>query len=489
MAEVRFRRYGAGQDFLSGHPVVFLPGWGFDGRIVGLIEPAVSWWAPDGFLDPDTIAEGISRLIEDNGWSRITLVGWSLGARLAHDYAVIFPERIAGLWLLAMRRSWPEEELAAIRQDLAIDRDGFLRTFYRKCFLGYRHPYRAFTETIQDDYLAAVDDGVLARGLACLGRSLNDGRLVSPADTSLVSRIVLVHGRRDVIAPVNQRFEALGCRNVVFDDQAHAVFLVPGLLSLLDKEAVRSRFDGAAGTYDQHADVQVEVAEALAAMLPATMDHGAILEIGCGTGNLTVQLATRYPHCPVLALDFAPAMLQRAQKKIPPGADVSFLCQDAEAFVREDGQRFSLIVSNATLQWFADLASVFPQVSERLVEDGMFCFSIFGPQSLGELAAALVAVMGEEVRLPSEDFVSRDQLVTMLERSFSRIDCRELGLSRTYASFPGLLDQLRKTGTSGPARRRPVFTRRRLRRIEDWFITHYGGFVATYQVFLFRCQR
>jgi ubiquinone/menaquinone biosynthesis C-methylase UbiE len=44
-----------------------------------------------------------------------------------------------------------------------------------------------------------------------------------------------------------------------------------------------------------------------------------VLDIGCGTGNLTLLVATRYPTASVVGLDPDPAALDRARKKAAKG--------------------------------------------------------------------------------------------------------------------------------------------------------------------------
>lgn len=48
--------------------------------------------------------------------------------------------------------------------------------------------------------------------------------------------------------------------------------------------------------------------------LPTTT--GRILELGCGTGELTLKIFQRCPHAEITALDYSPRMLQFAREKI-----------------------------------------------------------------------------------------------------------------------------------------------------------------------------
>jgi trans-aconitate 2-methyltransferase len=83
----------------------------------------------------------------------------------------------------------------------------------------------------------------------------------------------------------------------------------------------------------------------------------AIVDLGCGTGEHTVDLARRTRHGTVVGIDSSPAMLERANQ-LRDGleqslkARVTFVCGD---FHNLDPQsQYSVIFSNAALQWATD---------------------------------------------------------------------------------------------------------------------------------------
>ena len=59
--------------------------------------------------------------------------------------------------------------------------------------------------------------------------------------------------------------------------------------------------------YDEMLDVLVNC-------IPASVDR--ILELGCGTGELSLKLLNRFPTAQITAVDYSPRMLQYAQEKI-----------------------------------------------------------------------------------------------------------------------------------------------------------------------------
>jgi malonyl-CoA O-methyltransferase len=198
--------------------VLFLPGWGFAGQVLELAEQRYPWTWPAAPLDPATALPEILNFLAKHHLETIQLVGWSLGAFLAYDFACAFPEKVASLTLLGMRASWPVSEIEAIRQGLAIDPQAFMRDFYRKSLLGYKKESRRFVAEQQEALMASLDMQVLGRGLNYLGQ----WRL--PAQVPPCP-IFCWHGRRDIIAPVAEQAKISGARTTVIEHGGHALFL------------------------------------------------------------------------------------------------------------------------------------------------------------------------------------------------------------------------------------------------------------------------
>jgi malonyl-CoA O-methyltransferase len=253
------------------------------------------------------------------------------------------------------------------------------------------------------------------------------------------------------------------------------------------KKAICRRFSKAAATYDEYALVQKESAARLATCLPEPFSAARILEIGCGTGNFTAQLAARFPHARLTALDFSEAMVEQAVKKCRD-CHVSFLWADGEQYLAENKQQFDLVTSNATMQWFDDLPRAFSHVARSLAPDGIFLASLFGPSSLHELAAALAGVFAESPGLPAAQFPDREKILQLARAYFARVEIAETVYRRTYLSLQDLFRHISKTGTGGYHPSLPRLTRSRLERLEEWFCSH-GGFALSYQVFFVTAAR
>ena len=112
------------------------------------------------------------------------------------------------------------------------------------------------------------------------------------------------------------------------------------------RERQRILFDGVAGRYDAtRRRYPAAIADTLVATAGIGSD-GVVLEIGCGTGQFTRQLAGR--RLTVTAIDIGAAMVRAARNNIAD-ANVRFQVCAFEDFA--DGGPFDLIVSASAFHW------------------------------------------------------------------------------------------------------------------------------------------
>ena len=112
---------------------------------------------------------------------------------------------------------------------------------------------------------------------------------------------------------------------------------------------------------------RTQPAEDLARRIPCEAP-AKILDVGCGPGNSSRVLATRFPKASILGIDSSPAMIEAATAGHP---DIAFrLCDAGRDLVRLD-QDFDVVFSNACIQWIPDHPSLLRAMLGRLRPGGV----------------------------------------------------------------------------------------------------------------------
>lgn len=107
------------------------------------------------------------------------------------------------------------------------------------------------------------------------------------------------------------------------------------------------------------------------------------MDLGCGPGNSTDLLRTRFPGAAVSGLDSSADMLAEARRRLP---DVTFVPGDIAAW--QGSGRYDVILANASLQWIPDHGALLPALLERLAPGGQLAVQM--PDNLDEPAHRLM---------------------------------------------------------------------------------------------------
>ena len=98
--------------------------------------------------------------------------------------------------------------------------------------------------------------------------------------------------------------------------------------------------------------------------------HLKVIDLGCGTGELTRQLADALPDSDVTGLDSSPQMLDKAASFSRPG--LVFTQGDQSTLT----DSWDLIFSNAALQWSENHTELIPALFNRLNPGGQIAVQI-----------------------------------------------------------------------------------------------------------------
>ncbi|MBI3941922.1 MAG: methyltransferase domain-containing protein [Chloroflexi bacterium] len=113
-----------------------------------------------------------------------------------------------------------------------------------------------------------------------------------------------------------------------------------------------------------------------------------ILDLGCGTGHLTQQIAQSGAE--VVGLDAAPGMIEQARKNYP---DLQFVLGDGTDF--HFPQPFDAVFSNAALHWIKKSAQAVACIAAALNPGGRFVAEFGGKGNITTIVSAISAAMDQ----------------------------------------------------------------------------------------------
>lgn len=150
-----------------------------------------------------------------------------------------------------------------------------------------------------------------------------------------------------------------------------------------------------------------------------------ILDLGCGTGQLTQQIAVAGAE--VIGIDYAPSMIAQAQKNYP---NLKFIVADARCF--DLAQSFDAVFSNAALHWIKEPELVIKCIWQALKPGGRFVAEFGGKGNIQGTIQSIVEAISQAmpptfpiVQSPWY-FPSIGEYATLLEQQ---------GFSVTYATL------------------------------------------------------
>lgn len=118
-----------------------------------------------------------------------------------------------------------------------------------------------------------------------------------------------------------------------------------------------------------------------------------ILDVGCGDGKVTAELARALPNGAVTGIDRSPDMIRYARKTFPPDAypNLNFHVMDARRIQLD--RKFDLLFSNAALHWVEDHPAFLRGAGEALRSGGRLVVSCGGKGNAQDVFVALRAEM------------------------------------------------------------------------------------------------
>ncbi|MEW6144974.1 MAG: class I SAM-dependent methyltransferase [Thermodesulfobacteriota bacterium] len=169
--------------------------------------------------------------------------------------------------------------------------------------------------------------------------------------------------------------------------------------------------------------------ELLMGFLTDVAQIDTILDMGCGTGDITFRVAIALPGSRIDAIDGSAAMLHYAEEglKNSPGLEgrVCFILGNIQEF--EPGKSYDLIVSNSLLHHLSDPAHFWLAV-KRLSSPGtrVFIMDLMRPASVEEARSLVETYSRNEPDILKRDFYN--SLLAAFEVGEVELQLEEAGL-------------------------------------------------------------
>ena len=112
-----------------------------------------------------------------------------------------------------------------------------------------------------------------------------------------------------------------------------------------------------------------------------------ILDIGCGDGKLTAEIAKKVPSSRVLGIDFSQSMIDSAKKEYNHISNLSFKKANAIDFSLKT--KFDLITSFFVLHWISDQSSVLDNIKKHLKHNGKTIIIMLAAEKEAPICAAI----------------------------------------------------------------------------------------------------
>jgi len=142
------------------------------------------------------------------------------------------------------------------------------------------------------------------------------------------------------------------------------------------KNQIESTFDNVSDRYDENRFFSIS-AKGMVEFLPVD-GVTKILDVSSGTGIVAMELAEKYSHAQIDAIDLSQGMLQIAQTKAEKNGinNIKFIQCDAECLPYEKAT-FDIITCGYGLFFYPEMESTYQALCKIIEHGGMFIFSSF----------------------------------------------------------------------------------------------------------------
>lgn len=154
-----------------------------------------------------------------------------------------------------------------------------------------------------------------------------------------------------------------------------------------------NKYSWDAKDYAKHSSAQQNWARELITKL-GLQGNENILDIGCGDGKVTVEIAAHVPRGSVLGVDNSSSMIELARSVYSNKKYPNLFFQQVDARALTFDQRFDIVFSNATLHWVRDHQPVLKGIYASLCPGGRILLQMGGKGN----AASILSILAKLIK-------------------------------------------------------------------------------------------
>ncbi|WP_320159400.1 MULTISPECIES: malonyl-ACP O-methyltransferase BioC [unclassified Acinetobacter] len=218
----------------------------------------------------------------------------------------------------------------------------------------------------------------------------------------------------------------------------------------LNKSLIAQRFAKAGQSYTEQAVIQKKICQHLCQLMQASCPKHLpdILEIGCGSGNLTQQVAANFQVEQWHLNDLYPQVQPHFQSDLP----IQWMIGDIETLTLP--QHLDAIVSSSAVQWMTDLSVLLARCHAALKRQGWLCFSTFGPDNFTEIKQ----LTGQGLQYWSID----DWRQQLEQLNFEIVELSQQYFYMQFETPKAVLKHIKATGVTGTSVQQQRWTKQSL---------------------------
>lgn len=206
------------------------------------------------------------------------------------------------------------------------------------------------------------------------------------------------------------------------------------------------------GDYHRHSATQQAWAEELIGKLELAGGE-RVLDLGCGEGKVTAEIAACLPSGSALGLDLSRGMIAFARERFPPEQYPNLRFIEGDMLDLPFDREFDIVFSNAALHWVADHGRVFQGISRALRPGGRILLQMGGRGNAAPILAIADEMLTEEpwARLfggsaPSYAFYGGEEERELLEAAgLTPLRVELIGKDMNFDVLDGLMGWVRTT--------------------------------------------